>query len=408
MSLSPVLNQFLAADAQQPQPLAECLRGVVPLANVGNTCFMNTNFQCVNRLYPISDYLSSGAFLRDLNVDNALGSGGTVAKTTAEVFRQMWANSASSQPCLRPTNAINALNAKLGSDWHIGQQHDQQEALNAHLDYLSEDLNRVTVKQVCDVPDLAEGEDEVAYAKSSGDSWREKRVDSFFHDQLRIQVMTTQTCEECGWSNTRMQSPSTSLQLYLPTTSDGTPLKNCSLDDCFKKYCTGVKLEAEDRIECPRCIEMRRGKTRGKRTNTIISASDILVIQLVKMGHTTADGTSRIGSCVGFNPDAIDLKDYISTGDCEYEAVAIGNHVGNANSGHCFAYVRSHTGEGWIEANDSQCSRLDAKRDVVDERNYLLYLKRKKAEWALPTHGKFVHCHAKSRLPVRLVAHTNS
>ena len=45
------------------------------LANLGNTCFMNSGIQCLSAVVPLSNYFLSGKWETELNLDNPLGTG---------------------------------------------------------------------------------------------------------------------------------------------------------------------------------------------------------------------------------------------------------------------------------------------------------------------------------------------
>ncbi|SPR01712.1 unnamed protein product (mitochondrion) [Plasmodiophora brassicae] len=169
--------------------------GIKGLVNLGNTCFMASTLQCLNRTMPFTEYFLDGSYLADLNTGNPLGMGGELAKEYAALIRQIWMPpSLSSRPTIEPFG-IKRVISKHAPMFSGYRQHDSQELLAFLLDGLHEDLNRVTVKPYIATVDSDGRPDDVVAAES----WRMHlaRNRSVVVDLFQGQLRSTVVCPVC-------------------------------------------------------------------------------------------------------------------------------------------------------------------------------------------------------------------
>jgi len=145
--------------ASLPTPLG-AHAGRVGLANLGNTCFMNSALQCLSHTRHLTSYFLSedATWETELNVDNPLGSGGALVRAYVDVLKSLWYGEYSHGPIYTPTRFKQTL-ADFSPMFSGFEQHDAQELATFLLDGLHEDLNRVVGKKpyIEDLGELKEG-----------------------------------------------------------------------------------------------------------------------------------------------------------------------------------------------------------------------------------------------------------
>ena len=165
------------------------------LRNLGNTCYFNATLQCLARCAPLSRYLLSDAFVKDLNEHNKLGS------PRAELAREY---AAALKRCRRaprgavaPKGLLNAV-ARFRSDFEGRRQQDAHELLQVLLHGLHEDLNRIRgPKPYFTKPESTTSTDDakVARAHARGELLRD---DSVVMEAFGGLLRSTVECPACG------------------------------------------------------------------------------------------------------------------------------------------------------------------------------------------------------------------
>lgn len=168
------------------------VRGLCGLSNLGNTCFMNSALQCLSNVPLLTQYILNDHWTTELNHDNPLGMGGQIAKSYAELIKQMWMSNCA---YTIPRNFKMAV-GRFAPQFSGYQQQDSQELMAFLLDGLHEDLNRIKKKPYVEVKD-GDGRPDKDVADESWDNYL-KRNSSIIVDIFHGLLKSTLVCPDCS------------------------------------------------------------------------------------------------------------------------------------------------------------------------------------------------------------------
>jgi len=337
-------------------------KGITGLANLGNTCFLNSCMQILSHTYELNDFLSAsnGAYKKKLKnkYDSAL-------LLEWDSLRQlMWSENCVISPG-KFVNTVRKLAQIKGQDLFTGYaQNDLPEFLIFVIDCFHNSLSREVNMSI--TGNIENEKDKVAvqcyemikrmYAKEYSEIW------NIFYGVMVSQITSMETNEIIGFS------PEPIFMINLPIPQDN---KSPSLIDCFNLYVEGEILSGENAV----FNEKTQKKETVKKNLMFWSFPSVLVIDLKRFNATNRKNQIL----VTFPLDDLDLSNYVVGYKKEsfiYELYGICNHSGSVLGGHYTSCVKTANGK-WFHFNDTVAKEVTDIRELVSPKAYCFFYRKK-------------------------------
>lgn len=332
-------------------------KGLSGLANLGNTCFINSCIQILSHTYELNNFLDNEIYKKKLKnkYDSAL------LIEWDNLRKILW-----NENCIvSPFKFINTIQkvAKLKKmEIFTGySQNDVSEFLLFLIDCFHNSLSREILITISGNPET--DTDKLAlkcfemvkntYSKDYSEIW------NLFY-AVNVSEITR---VDNGKVLSINPEPFFMVDLPIPPNN-----KSPSLIDCFNYYVEGEIIENYTDEETKEKVNIRK-------KISFWSFPNILAIDLKRFNNRFQKNQIY----VTFPLDNLDLSDYIigyKKEKFKYELYGVCNHSGGVMGGHYTAYVKNANGK-WYHYNDTSVSEVGINESIVSPKAYVLFYRKK-------------------------------
>lgn len=335
-------------------------KGLSGLANLGNTCFINSCMQIISHTYELNEILDMDLFYKKLKnkYDSAL------LLEWNDLRKLLWSSNCIISPG-KFIKTIQKLAQLKNKDIFTGySQNDLPEFLLFVIDCFHNSLSR-EIKM--NISGQVENEtDTIAlqcfemiknmYTKEYSEIWN-----------LFYAVHVSEICNlETGKRIKIIPEPYFMIDLPIPQNN-----KSPSLIDCFDYYVEGEILDGENAW----FNDETNKKINIKKKIQFWSFPNILVIDFKRFNFKNQKNQIFIS----FPLDDLDLSKYIigyKKNSYKYELYGICNHSGGVHGGHYTSYVKNANGK-WYYFNDTSVSEVGLVESIISPKAYCLFYRKK-------------------------------
>ena len=324
------------------------------LANLGNTCYMNSALQCLSHLivfHPNNEKFFNECKRADKD---------SLLYEWFQFQRSMWSNK--DKQIINPINLLRRFQKLcVEKDLYFSNfmQNDIDEFLTLFLDLLHQGVSRrVEMSFSTKVEDEAD-----KINLKSNQTWQRfyEKDYSYIVENFYSQLLGITSCTDCEYYTTN-HDPIQVLSLEIPSEAQSL---NCCLSEYMKKY----RLDDKNTWQCDAC----KNHVRPFKQTRLWKTSDVLFVLLKRYNRNR-----KIDKYLEY-PLTLDLKDYninySKNKSNQYSLNGMAIHSGGLGGGHYYAVCKNYLDDHWYEYNDSHVSRVSGDK-LMKYSPYLLVYRR--------------------------------
>jgi ubiquitin C-terminal hydrolase len=335
-------------------------KGLNGLANLGNTCFLNSCLQILSHTYELNRFLDLKTYKNRLNKkpDSAL-------LLEWDNLRQiLWRENNVVNP-IRFVKILHKVAEIKGYDDFTGwNQNDVSELLIFLIDCFHNALSREVDMVITGKP---QNEKDIMalkcyettkqmYSKDYSEIW------NLFYGFQISHIISLNSGE------TLSSKPEPYFILNLPIPDNN---KSPTLLDCFDLYVRGEILEGDNAY----LNEKTGNKEAVRKYISFWSLPNILVIDIKRF----ATNNRKLQQLVTFPLENLDLSSYVTgynNSSYIYDLYGVCNHSGGLMGGHYTSFVKNSNGK-WYHFNDTSVSEVGINEQIITPKAYCFFYRKK-------------------------------
>jgi ubiquitin carboxyl-terminal hydrolase 8 len=334
-------------------------KGLSGIANLGNTCFINSCMQIISHTYELNTFLDKETYKKKLNTK----ADSLLLLEWDNLRKILWNENCVVSPGKFIGTVQKVAEAK-GVDIFTGySQNDLPEFLLFVIDCFHNALSREIKMTISGNPE--NDTDEMAcacfqmikrmYSKEYSEIW------NLFFGVHVSEIYSLENKERLNLT------PEPFFMIDLPIPPDN---KSPTLIDCLNLYVEGEVLDGENAW----FNEKIDAKENVQKKIAFWSFPNVLVIDFKRFNSRNQKNQVLIT----FPLDQLDLSKYVigyKKNSYVYELYGVCNHSGNVLGGHYTAYVKNANGK-WYHYNDTQVSEVGYPESIISAKAYCLFYRK--------------------------------
>ena len=333
-------------------------KGLTGLANLGNTCFLNSTIQCLSHTYEFNEFLEKKSYKEKLTrkPDSLL------LVEWDKLREMMWSENCTIQPG-GFVNSVQKVAKLKDKDLFTGwAQNDLPEFLLFIIDAFHSSIMREVEMNIKGNIESETDKLAVGCYKMMQNMYS-KEYSEILQMFYGIHVSTIN--DLAGKQLSMSPEPFFMIDLPIPNNTE-----NIDLYDCFNEYVKSEELSGENAW----FNEETDAKQDVKKQLLFWSLPNIMVLTLKRF----TNANKKNNKIVNFPLDNLDLSNYVkgySANTYVYNLYGICNHLGGPMGGHYTSFVKNANNK-WYHYNDTQVSDVKNIDSMVGGQAYCFFYRK--------------------------------